>query len=259
MLVVVFDDETKAYQGSSALKNLDAERSISVHALAVVTKNADGTVTPKQIDGDYPIRTLEGTAIGALVGLLGGPIGVVLGATGGMLVGSTLDLNRADVDADYVDQVSTKLTPGKWVVVADISEEWETPVDTSMATLGGTVFRANRVSIEQEKDAKDEAATKAEIAHLKDEQSKATQENKAKIQNKIDGLNAKLQARQQRARQRYEQRKLETEAKIHALQQKADKSSGENKQKLEARIASLRDWLNQPVSTPWQTQQVQSA
>jgi len=254
MLVVVFDDEAKAYQGSSALKNLDAERSISVHALAVVTKNADGKVIPKQVDGGYPIRTLEGTAIGALVGLLGGPIGLALGATGGLLVGSTLDLNRAEVDADYVDQVSSKLTPGKWAVVADVSEEWETPVDTSMSALGGTVFRANRVSVEQEKDAKDEAATKAEIAHLKDEQSKATQENKAKIQKKIDTLNASLQLRQQRAKQRSDQRKLETEAKIHALQEKGKKSSAEDKAKIEARIASLREWLEQPVVQPAQTQ-----
>jgi uncharacterized membrane protein len=259
MLVVVFDDETKAYQGSSAIKDLDNDGSISVHALAVVTKNADGSLTTKEVDGDFPIRTLEGTAIGALIGVLGGPIGLAIGASSGLLVGSVLDLDRADVNADYVDEVSKKLTPGKWAVVSDISEEWETPVDTKMSALGGTVFRANRVSVEDEKDAREQAATKAEIAHLKDEQSKANQENKAKIQNKIDTLNAKLQAQQQRAKQRSDQRKLEAEAKLHALQEKAKKSSGEKKAKIEARMASMREWLQQPVGGTGQTQQVQSS
>jgi uncharacterized membrane protein len=259
MLVVVFDDETKAYQGSSAIKELDADGSISVHALAVVNKNPDGSLTTKEVDDDFPIRTLEGTAIGALIGVLGGPIGVALGASSGLLVGSVFDLDRADVSADYVDQVSKKLTPGKWAVVADITEEWETPVDTKMAGLGGTVFRANRVSVEDEKNAREQAAMKTEIAHLKEEQSKARQEDKAKLQKKIDALNAKLQAKQQQAKQRSDQRKLETEAKIHALQEKAKKSNSENKAKIEARIASLREWLNQPVGSPRQTQQVQSS
>ena len=125
MLVVVFDDETKAYQGSSAIKDLDNDGSISVHALAVVMKNPDGSLTTKEITGDYPVRTLEGTAIGALIGVLGGPIGVAIGASSGMLAGSILDVDRADATVDYVDQVRSKLTPGKWAVVADISEEWE--------------------------------------------------------------------------------------------------------------------------------------
>jgi len=258
MLTVVFDDETKAYQGSSALKELDTDGSISVHALAVVNKNPDGSLATKQVDGDYPIRTLEGTAIGGLIGVLGGPIGVAIGASSGLLAGSILDVDRADVNVDYVDQVRAKLTPGKWAVVADISEEWETPVDTKMAALGGIVFRANRVSVEDEKDAREEAATKAEIAHLKDEQSKARQEDKAKIQNKIDTLNAKLQAKQQKAKQRSDQRKIEAEAKLHALQEKAKKSSGENKAKIDARIASLREWLNQPVRGPSHVQQQQT-
>ena len=68
-----------------------------------------------------------------------------------------------------------------------------------MSALGGTVFRANRVSVEDEKDAREQAATKAEIAHLKEEQSTARQEDKAKIQKKIDTLNAKLQSKQQQA------------------------------------------------------------
>lgn len=254
MLVVVFGDDKKAYDASSALKELDSEGSISLHALAVVQKKQDGTLDTKSVDDDLPIRTLGGTAIGALIGLLGGPIGVAVGGSTGLLVGSVADLSRAGVNADYLDEASKQLTPGKWAVVADVSEEWETPVDTKMEALGGTVMRATRQSVEQEQDAKEDAAAKARIAHLKDEQAHAKQEDKAKIQAKIDAENAKLQARKQKSQQRREQEKLETEAKIHALQQKAKTSNEAARKKIDARIESMREWLNQPVEKPAQAQ-----
>ncbi len=90
MLVVVFDNEKKTYDGSKALAALDAEGSISVYAEAIIEKNDDGTVTIKQIKEEFPISTVSGTAIGALIGVLGGPIGVAVGAAGGTFAGSIL-------------------------------------------------------------------------------------------------------------------------------------------------------------------------
>ncbi len=146
MLAVVFDSESKAYQGSRALAQLDAEGSIAIHAESVIKKNGDGTVTVKQVDGDFPVRTVGATAIGSLIGLLGGPVGVGLGAAAGALAGSLGDLHVAGVDAEFLDQVTASLAPDKCAVLADISEEWVTPIDTKMELLGGTVFRTPRKS-----------------------------------------------------------------------------------------------------------------
>jgi uncharacterized membrane protein len=241
MLVAVFGDETKAYEGSEALKELDSEGSISVHSEAVVKKNDDGSLATKEISSDFPIRTAGGTAIGALIGVLGGPIGLAAGTATGALAGYMADLHRAGVDADYVDEVSAKLTPGKWAVVSDISEEWETPVDTKMQALGGSVIRVTRVSVQKEQDARDEAALKAEMAHLKKEQAQSRQDQKAKIQAKIDRLNSKLQRKIEESKKRSEQDRKETETKIHSLEEKAKKARGDTKAKIQARIASLRE------------------
>ena len=43
MLVVVFDNESKACEGSRALQQLDEDGSIAVYAARVVAKNPDGT------------------------------------------------------------------------------------------------------------------------------------------------------------------------------------------------------------------------
>ncbi len=241
MLVVVFDDETKAYEGSRKLSQLDSEGSVSVHAESVIKKNPDGSVAMKELDGDFPVRTAGGTAIGALIGLLGGPIGFGIGAATGALVGYVADMDRAGVNSDYLADVATKLTPGKWALVSDLDEEWEIPVDSGMEALGGIVFRATREDVEQTQNARDQAALNAEISRLKEEQAQAREEDKAKLQTKINALQAKLQAKMQQAKEQSDMNRKETESKLHALEEKAKKARGDAKAKIESRIASIRN------------------
>jgi uncharacterized membrane protein len=248
MIVVVFDNETKAYEASRALSQLDAEGSVAIHAESVISKKPDGAVTVKQADGDFPIRTLAGTAIGSLIGLLGGPVGVAVGAGAGAMAGGFGDLYVAGVDADFLDEVSTILTPGKYAVVADISEEWVTPLDTRMEALNGVVLRTTRSAFEQEQSAREEAVLRADIGHMKAEHARASADRKAKIQSKIDQLNAKLQKKLDQATQRSEHMKLETEAKVDALKKKAAKSQGDIKATMEKRMQEVREQYNQAVA-----------
>ena len=159
LLVVVFNDEPKTYEGSHALKQLDNEGSISIHAEAVIKKNADGTITIKQSEDDFPIRTVGGTAIGSLIGLLEGPVGLAVGATAGLLAGSIGDLHVAGVDAEFVDEVAATLTPGKCAVIAESARsgllrwipEWKPwaepscakPKDSSRTTNGLEMWRSS--------------------------------------------------------------------------------------------------------------------
>ena len=64
MLVVVFYNEKKAFEGTRALADLDFEGNIAVYAEAVIQKNQDGTVSMKHEEDDFPVRTVGGTAIG---------------------------------------------------------------------------------------------------------------------------------------------------------------------------------------------------
>jgi len=106
MLTVVFGDESKTYEGARALNQLDSEGSISIHAEAVIKKNADRTVSIEQSGDDFPIRTVGGTATGALIGLIGGPTGFAIGAAAGTLLGGIADVNRAGVDGEFLNDVS---------------------------------------------------------------------------------------------------------------------------------------------------------
>lgn len=245
MLVVVFSDQGKAYEATQALSQLDDEDSITVHAQAVMAENSDKTTTVKQVDGDFPIRTLGGTAIGALLGVLGGPVGAGLGAMAGATAGSFGDLYAAGVDTDFLQEARSHLKPGMYAVAADISEEWQTPVDTRMKALQGTVFRSARLNFEQEQRAAEISQLRAEVEQLKAEHAGAKVERKADLQARLNGLREKLETKQERARQRSAQIKSETDAKIQALQKKAAKAQGDLKATINARAKQIQQEYEQ--------------
>src|SRR5258707_13519439 len=124
MLVVVFDNETKAYEGKEALLRLDGEGSISVYAYAVLAKHADGSATVKQGDDSGPINTLVGTSLGSLIGLLGGPAGLAVGASLGFAAGGAADLDKARIGDDFIDDVTKLLVPNRVAPGAEIGRAW---------------------------------------------------------------------------------------------------------------------------------------
>jgi uncharacterized membrane protein len=221
MLVVVFDNESKAYEGKKALLQLDGEGSISVYAYAVLAKHADGTATVKQGDDSGPIGTLLGTSFGSLIGLLGGPVGLAIGPTAGLAVGTAADLNNARIGEDFIDDVSKMLVPNRVAVVAEIEEDWTTPVDTRMEAIGGSVFRRALSDVKQTIHEENVAAMQADLAQMKAEHAKAHADRKAKLQDKINQLDSKIQAQLQKAKDRREALERQAQAKVQVLKAKA--------------------------------------
>jgi len=240
MIVVIFDDQKKAYEGIKALKDLHAEGSITLYASAVIAKEADGKLTVKQAADSGPLGTGVGLLTGSLIGLLGGPVGVAIGAGAGTVGGMLYDLGKLGVGEDYLGEVGQHLQAGKVAVVAEVGEEWVTPVDASMEAVGGVVFRRARGEVVDSQIERDAAALKEEVADLKAEHARARQERKAKLQTKITAAKAKLHATQDRAKAAGEATKREMEAKVKSLKDQVAKAQGDAKAKLEARIAQVQ-------------------
>jgi uncharacterized membrane protein len=221
MLVVVFDTEPKAYEGKKALSQLEGEGSIVVYAYAVVGRNADGTTSVRQSDDPGPLGTLAGTSLGALIGLIGGPVGAAIGAAAGLAVGGTVDVDNARIGEDFVDDVREQLQPGKFAVVAEIQEDWTTPVDTRMEAIGGKVTRRALSEVNDTVNDEDVAAMKADLAQMKAEQAKAHADRKAKLQEKINQLDSKIQAQLEKSKQRRQAWKAQAKAKVEVVKAKA--------------------------------------
>jgi len=221
MLVVTFENQSKAYEGTKALRELDLNGSITVYAHAVVVKNPDATVTTKERDDQGRFGLLIGTALGALLGILAGPEGLAIGATAGLVAGGAADLHSARVGEDFIDDVTNSLTPGRAAVVAEIEEEATGPVDTQMEAIGGTVFRRPLSQVKQNFHDQHMAAIKADLAEMKAEHAQARAERKAKLQGKINQLDSKLQAHLQKAKERREAAERESQANVELLRAKA--------------------------------------
>ena len=221
MLVVVFDNESKAYEGKKAILQLDVEGIISVYGYAVVAKDSNGTTTVKQGDDYGPLGTLTGTSVGSLIGLLGGPVGLAIGATAGLTAGAAVDLNNARIGGDFIDDVTKFLLPNRVAVVAEIEEEWTTPVDTRMEAIGGTVFRRALSYVEDTFDDEDVAAINADMVQMKAEHAQARADRKAMLQVKINQLDSKLQAHFQKAKERRQAAEREEQIKVDILKAKA--------------------------------------
>lgn len=240
MLVVVFDSELKAYEGSKALQELQEEGSISLYAKAVIARDASGKVAVKQ-EGDMgPVGTAVGLLTGSLIGLLGGPVGLALGASAGTYGGMLYDLAQLGIGEDFVNEVEKSLQPGEAALVAEVWEEWTMPIDDCMEALGGVVLRRSREDVVDAQMERDIAVLKAELAELETERDQAVGHARAKLQAKVDAAKAKLEAKQDQVQARIEASQNEAEAKIKSLQEQAAKESGERKAKREARIAELK-------------------
>jgi len=222
MLVVVFDNENKAYEGKKALQQLDDQGDVGVYGYAVLAKKADGTVTSKQGDDIGPIGTLAGTSLGALIGVLGGPAGMAIGAAAGAASGGVFDLHNVRVGDDYIDDVSKAISPGKFALVAQVDEDWTTPVDSRMEALGGTVYRRALSNVTDTVNQEEVNAMKADLAQYKAELAKERADRHGKIQAKITELELKIAAHQEKVQARKRVAELQAKAKAQRLQGKAN-------------------------------------
>ena len=151
-VAVVFDTETQASDGLHALWNLDASGDITVHGAAVVRRDALGHVDVSTKQTDPGLRTAIGVGVGALIGaLVAGPVGATagakvgsaagIGAAAGGLLGGTADVVKSGEHEEAGYESGFVMRPGQSAVLAEISEDWTTPVDTAMHRLGGKVYR----------------------------------------------------------------------------------------------------------------------
>lgn len=238
-VVATFSTEAKAYEGTRALKDLHAEGELTLYGLAVITKDAGGKLSIKEEPDDLP-GTAVGSLVGALVGVLGGPAGVLVGMTAGMMFGSISDLLNIGVGTDFLNKVSGELAPGKAAVIAEVDEDWVTPLNTRMEAIGGTVAREWRSDFEDLQVAKETAARKAELAQLKAELAQASAETKAKLQTRIKEVKAKLDELSGQAQTKLQKLENDTNAKVNALNGQITKASTETKSRIKQRLAELR-------------------
>jgi len=242
-IVCVFDEKEKAYHGARALLELEDEGSVAIYESAIIAKQADGTVRVEDAEEEGPIGVFTGMFLGSLIGMFAGPAGMALGAVVGSTGGLIADASRAGVNDDFLMDVSAVLIPGKYAIVAEITEGWTVPLDTRIEDLGGVVFRKWRIDVEDAQIERDIEANKREMEELEEEWNHASDEAKEKIASKIADVEKKLQAFDDRIEAKADSMAKEIDAKIEKIDKQIAKASGDFKKKLEkARVDFKADY-----------------
>jgi len=157
-IAVVFDDAGKAYEGLHALWQLDHAEDVTVHGAAVVHRDNMGQFHVDTKETHPALATAVGVGIGALLGALAGPAGAAVGAAGGAGIGAAAggmaglvaDADRADTRQQAASETWFVLGAGQSAVIADVSEDWTSPIDTRMRSLGGIVYRRAKSDLEDD-------------------------------------------------------------------------------------------------------------
>jgi uncharacterized membrane protein len=155
-IAIVFDNDSKAYVGLHELWKLDDDGDITVHGAAVIHRDQYGSVDVATKNTDAGLRTALGIGIGVLLGALAGPIGAAagkvvamgtatgIGAAAGGIAGATGDAMKEAENEQAEYESGFVLPRGKSAVIAEVSEDWTTPVDTMAQRAGGTVHRRSK-------------------------------------------------------------------------------------------------------------------
>jgi uncharacterized membrane protein len=197
VIAVSFEDDRSAYKALTVLEELDSQRRVAVREAVVVARGEDGKlVTKDSVESPSLPGTASGGLIGLLIGILGGPIGVLVGGTYGLFVGSLFDIYDAGEADSALGGISSSVKIGHTALLAVVDEQSADVVDAAMADIGGTVARRPVADVEAEIAAAEDAERKAKHEARKELDRARRERDKATVDAKLDQLKGKLRHEQ---------------------------------------------------------------
>jgi uncharacterized membrane protein len=193
VIAVSFEDDRNAYKALTLIEELDSQRRVHVQEAVVAVRGEDGQVVAEDSadsSSDMP-ATAGGGLTGLLLGVIGGPIGMLLGGTYGLFVGSMVDLYDAGEAESTLGAISGSVKLGHPALLAVVDEPGPAILDAAMADLGGTVVRRPVADVEAEIAAAEDAERKAEYEARKEMDRARRERSKAAVDAKIAELKAK--------------------------------------------------------------------
>jgi uncharacterized membrane protein len=193
VIAVSFEDDRNAYNAMTSLKELGAQERIVVEEAIVVVRGEDGQLlTKERVESNVMAGAAGGGLLGLLIGVIGGPLGVLVGGAYGLLVGSMFDLYEIDETDSALGAVSTSVRFDHTALLAVVVEQSPEVLDVAMANLGGTVVRRPVAEVEAEIAAAEKAERKAKTEARKELVRGRHEHDKAAVHAKVEELTGKL-------------------------------------------------------------------
>jgi uncharacterized membrane protein len=193
LISVSFESDDNAYAGLTLLKELDSQHRVGVEEAIVVVRDGDGRVVEKdRIHSMSLPSTLGGGLVGLVVGIIGGPFGMLIGGMSGLLAGSVMDGRDLDETESALSAISRSARVGHTALLAAVAEQTPEVIDAAMAGLGGTVLRRLRFDVEAEIAAAKHAERKAKLEARQELLRQRREHDREAVRSRVENLKRKL-------------------------------------------------------------------
>jgi uncharacterized membrane protein len=200
VIAVSFDSSNAAYDAVTKLKELDQQGQVTLYEGRVVERDPTGQLAVKDsvlgAEDKRGLTTVSGGLIGMLVGVIAGPVGMLLGGSMGLMTGAVIEMDVDDRDDSVLSAFARHVQPGTTAVLAHVNEQSEEIVDNAMTGMGGNVLRRPAVDVETELAAAQEARDVAEHEAREKLRKERRDQKKEEIDSKLDALKAKVSKRE---------------------------------------------------------------
>lgn len=170
IVIATYEVESEAYQALSEIKHETSNANYTISQAMIVKKEngqlnvRDGFDTGLETDD-----TLSGGLIGSLVGILGGPIGVLLGGSVGMMIGGAVDAGDMANHISLLERAGDCIAEGETAMLLLAQEEYETALTARLNQFRVSVTRM------------DAAEVAAEIEHAREVEKQLARDARAKL------------------------------------------------------------------------------
>ena len=152
VVVSIFEVESEAYQAITELKNQKGlKTSIMSEAVLVDKKNGYYTILDNfVIEPDAMDDMAKGGLIGMCIGILGGPLGMLLGASVGSFAGVVSETDKTAETASMLEQMILKLSDNTLAIIGLAEEKDESEIDELLSKYKTIIARFDAAVVEQE-------------------------------------------------------------------------------------------------------------
>ena len=152
IVAAIFEVESEGYQALTTLAKTPILNDTTVLQMALVKRDNGYLKICDSFDSGIHSTndTLIGGLVGSVVGMLGGPIGMLLMGSYGTLAGSIVDAGDSLGSASLIEKVAEKLQDGDMAMIALVDETNEAELDNALAGYKVTVARFDAVVIAEE-------------------------------------------------------------------------------------------------------------
>ena len=196
IVVSIFEVESEAYQAITELKNQKGlKTSIMSEAVLVDKKNGYYTILDNfVIEPDAMDDMAKGGLIGMCIGILGGPLGMLLGASVGSFAGVVSETDKTAETASMLEQMILKLSDNTLAIIGLAEEKDESEIDELLSKYKTIIARFDAAVVEQEVErARDMEKEMENLAKLEVRNQKK-EEHQAKVEERRNKMKARFAA-----------------------------------------------------------------